>query len=183
MIYPLCNQLFKNPKYLPCYYPYYEECLEKMQEYSKITCLKCRNETKVPTGGVKDLPSNYFMNNLVNKVILNYKLENETELRCEECDEDDSVVVFCTDCKLFLCHFCKESHKYSKSHCSHNLISLTELRSNKDLKSKLGMRLICSKIYLLFLPELLKIFPYYSLKYIASYHLLFPNYSALTVRK
>ena len=73
------------------------------------------------------------MDHLVNKLILNYKLESETELRCEECDEDDPVVVFCTDCKLFLCHFCKESHKYSKSHCSHNLISLSELRSNKDL--------------------------------------------------
>ena len=33
-------------------------------------------------------------------------------------------------------------------------------------QSLLGMRLICSKIYLLFLPELFKIFPYYSLKYI-----------------
>ena len=104
-----------------------------MQEYSKIICLKCRNEAIVPDGGVKDLPNNYFIDNLVNKLILNYKLENATELRCEECDEDDSVVVFCTDCKLFLCHFCKESHKYSKSHCSHNLIPLTELRSNKDL--------------------------------------------------
>ena len=104
-----------------------------MQEYSKITCLKCKNESIVPAGGVKDLPSNYFMDNLINKLFLNYKLENETELRCEECDEDDSMVVFCTDCKLFLCHYCKESHKYSKSHCSHNLISLTELRSNKDL--------------------------------------------------
>ena len=93
----------------------------------------CRSEAIVPGGGVKDLPNNYFMDNLVNKLILNYKLETETELRCEECDEDNSVVVFCTDCKLFLCHFCKESHKYSKSHCSHNLISLTELRSNKDL--------------------------------------------------
>ena len=31
------------------------------------------------------------------------------------------------------------------------------------------MHLICSKIYLLFLPELFKMFPYYSLKY----HLLF----------
>ena len=133
MICPLCSQLFKNPKYLPCCHSYCEECLEEMQEYSKITCLKCRNETIVPAGGVKDLPSNYFMDNLVNKLILNYKLETETELRCEECDKDNSMVVFCTDCKLFLCHFCKESHKYSKSHCSHNLISLTELRSNKDL--------------------------------------------------
>ena len=133
MVCPSCKQLFKNPKYLPCYHSYCEECLEKMQEYSMITCLKCRNETIVPAGGVKDLPSNYFIDNLVSKLILNYKLENETELRCEECDEDDSVVVFCTDCKLFLCHYCKESHKYSKSHCSHDLISLTELRSNKDL--------------------------------------------------
>ena len=104
-----------------------------MQEYSKITCLKCNIEVAVPDGGIKGLPNNYFMDNLVKKLFLNHKLENETELRCEECDEDDSVVVFCTDCKLFLCHFCKESHKYSRSHCSHNLISLTELRSNEDL--------------------------------------------------
>ena len=73
------------------------------------------------------------MNHLINKLSLNHKLENETELICEECDEDDPVIVFCTVCKSFLCHFCKESHKYSKSHCSHNLVSLTELRSNKDL--------------------------------------------------
>ena len=54
-----------------------------------------------------------------------------------------------------------------------------ELVAMVKMEEILGMRLICSKIYLLFLPELLKIFPYYSLKY----HLLFPNYSALTVRK
>ena len=133
MVCPSCKQLFKNPKYLLCYHSYCEQCLENMQEHSKIICLKCRNETIVADGRVKDLPSNYFMDYLVNKLIFNHKLNNETELRCEECDEDDPVVVFCTDCKLFLCHFCKESHKYSKSHCSHNLISLTELRSNKDL--------------------------------------------------
>ena len=133
MVCPSCNQLFKNPKYLPCFHSYCEECLKKMQEYSKIICLKCKTEALVPDGGVKDIPNNYFMDNLVSKLIFSHELENETELRCEACDEDDSVVAFCTDCKLFLCHFCKESHKYSKSHCSHNLISLTELRSNKDL--------------------------------------------------
>ena len=133
LICPVCHQLFKNPKYLPCHHSYCEECLEKMQEQSKLICTECRNETSVPAGGVKDLPSNYFMDHLVNKLILNCKLEEEIKVKCEECDEDEPVVVFCTDCKLFLCHFCKESHKYSKSHCSHNLISLTELRSNKDL--------------------------------------------------
>ena len=133
MVCPSCNELFKNPKYLPCHHSYCEECLEKMQEHSKITCLKCANTTNVPIGGVNDLSNNYFMDNLVNKLILSHKLENEKELRCEECDEDGHAAVFCTDCKLFLCCYCRESHKYSKSHCSHNLMSLTEMRSNKDL--------------------------------------------------
>ena len=57
--------------------------------------------------------------------------------------------------------------------------SNNSLQNHPYIALKIGMRLICSKIYLLFLPELLKIFPYYSLKY----HLLFPNYSTLRVRK
>ena len=128
----MCNKLFKNPKFLPCNHSYCEECLEKMQINTNIICLRCRNKAIVPVGGVKNLPNNYFMDNLVNKLILYYKLE-KTELSCEECDEDDPAFVFCVDCKLFLCCYCKESHKYSKSHCSHNLMSLAELRCNKEL--------------------------------------------------
>ena len=133
LICPVCHQLFKNPKYLPCHHSYCEECLEKIQEHSKVTCVECRNEATVPTGGVKNVPNNYFIDHLVNKLILSHKLKSERELKCEECDEDDPAVAYCTDCKLFLCCYCKESHKYSKSQCSHNVISLAEMRSNKDL--------------------------------------------------
>ena len=73
------------------------------------------------------------MDNLVTKLTFSYKLENGSELKCEECDEDDPAVAYCTDCKLFLCCYCKESHKYSKRHHTHILISLAEMRSNKDL--------------------------------------------------
>ena len=133
LICPLCHHLFKNPKDLPCHHSYCEECLEKIQEHSKVTCAECRSEATVPTGGVKNLPNNYFIGHLVHKLILDHKLKGKVELNCEECDEDDPAVAYCTDCKLFLCCYCKESHKYSKSHCSHNLISLAEMRSNKDL--------------------------------------------------
>ena len=134
MVCPMCRKLFENPKCLPCHHSYCEECLKIMQKDSgNIICLKCRNKATVPVGGVKNLPNNYFMGCLINKLILNYKLENEIGLRCEDCDEDDAVVTYCTDCKLFLCCYCKESHKYSKSHCSHNLISLAELRGSGDL--------------------------------------------------
>ena len=99
-----------------------------------ITCLKCKNETMAVDGAVKNLPTNYLLDHLVNKLMLNYKLKNKTELRCEKCKEENLLVaVFCTDCKLFLCCYCKESHKYSKSHHTHILISLTEMKSNKEL--------------------------------------------------
>ena len=31
LTYPVYYQLFKNPKYLPCYHFYCEECLERIQ--------------------------------------------------------------------------------------------------------------------------------------------------------
>ena len=133
LICPMCHQLFKNPKHLPCHHSCCEKCLEKMQEYSKVTFAECRNEVTVPSGGVKKLLNNYFICHLVNKLILSYNLENQKELRCEECDEGDQVVVYCTGCKLFLCFNCNKSHKYSKSQCDHNMMSLTEMRSHKDL--------------------------------------------------
>ena len=98
-----------------------------------IKCPECRNKAIVPDGGVKDLPNNYFINHLINKLIMNYKLKNKTGLTCEECDEEDPAFAYCTDCKLFLCCYCKESHKYSKSHHTHTLMSLTEMKGNKDL--------------------------------------------------
>ena len=56
---PVCYQLFKNPKYLPCYHSYCEGCLEKMQVQCKIICPECRKEVKVPAGGVKELATDF----------------------------------------------------------------------------------------------------------------------------
>ena len=84
---PVCYQLFKNPKYLPCYHSYCEGCLEKMQVQSKIIlCPECRKEAKVPAGGVKELPNNFFINRLVDDLILKKKVDGEQEVKCDECD-------------------------------------------------------------------------------------------------
>ena len=93
---PVCYQLFKNPKYLPCYHSYCEECLEKMQVQSKIICPECRKEAKVPAAGVKELPNNYFINRLLGDLILQKKVDGEQEVKCDECD-NNPVVSFCPD--------------------------------------------------------------------------------------
>ena len=130
---PVCYQVFKNPKYLPCYHSYCEECLEKMVKQSKITCPECRQEATVPAGGVTVLANNFLINRLVDELILKRKVDGEEEVRCENCDEDDPVVAFCPDCSVFLCHLCNEAHKRAKVSRGHGIVPLTELRSNKDV--------------------------------------------------
>ena len=130
---PVCYQLFKKPKYLPCHHSYCEQCLEKMQVQSKIICPECRKEAIVPPGGVKDLDNNFFINRLVDEFILKRKVEGEAEVKCDECGGEDPVVAFCPDCTLFFCHVCNEHHKRSNKSRDHGIVPLTELRSKKDV--------------------------------------------------
>ena len=130
---PVCYQLFKKPKYLPCHHSYCEQCLEKMQVQSKIICPECRKEAIVPPGGVKDFDNNFFINRLVDEFILKRKVEGEAEVKCDECCGEDPVVAFCPDCTMFLCHVCNECHKRSVKSRDHGIVTLTELRSKKDV--------------------------------------------------
>ena len=130
---PICYQLFNNPKYLPCHHSYCEQCLEKMQVQNKIICPECRNEATVPAGGVKDLPNNFFINRMVDELVLKRKVEGEEEVKCDECDEDEPVVAYCPDCNMFFCQICNEPHKRSKRFRGHGIVPLTELRSNKSI--------------------------------------------------
>ncbi|XP_065907137.1 tripartite motif-containing protein 2-like [Dysidea avara] len=130
---PVCYQLFNNPKYLPCYHSYCEGCLEKMQVQSKIICPECRKEAKVPARGVKEFATNFFINRLVDDLILKKKVAGEEKVNCDSCNEKDPVVSFCPDCNSFLCHACNDFHKRSKMFSSHGMVPLTELKSNKDV--------------------------------------------------
>ena len=99
-----------------------------MQVQSKIICPECRKEAKVPAGGVKELPNNFFINRLVDDLILKKKVDGEQEVKCDECDEDDPVVSFCPECNSFLCHACNDHHKRNKRYRGHAVVPLTELK-------------------------------------------------------
>lgn len=130
----MCYQVFKNPKYLPCYHSFCEECLDKIQKESKITCPECRQEATIPTGGVKALPNKFLINRLVDELIIKHKVDGKEEVHCDRCEEADPVAVsFCLDCgERILCHFCHKSHKRDKRSRGHKIVPLAELRSNKD---------------------------------------------------
>ena len=93
----------------------------------------------MPADGIKSLPNNLF-NHIMDKLMLKYNWRMETEIKWVNCGACDPITAFCTNCKAFLCDFCQESHKNSKSCFSHNLVPLSELGSNKDVNREV---LIC----------------------------------------
>ena len=120
---PICYELYKKPKYLPCYHSYCEECLVKLAVQSNITCPECRKISVVPSGGVKQLPDNFFINRLLNEI---------AEKKCVLCICGDAVEVQCLDCDAFLCAHCFDNHKYGKENQNHNMMPLNELQSKKE---------------------------------------------------
>ena len=129
---PICYELYKKPKYLPCYHSYCEECLVKLVVQSNITCPECRKTSVVPSGGVKQLPNNFFINRLLDEIALKRKVEGEEEAKCDLCVRGDTVEVLCLDCGAFLCGRCFDNHKYSKEYQNHNMMPLNEVRSKKE---------------------------------------------------
>ena len=130
---PVCYELYKKPKYLPCYHSYCEQCLVKLQKAGSdsITCPECRITSAIPSGGIKQLPNNFFINRIVDEVALKEKVTGEEDVRCDLCVREDPAVVLCFDCGVFLCSHCHESHKYSREYQGHSMSQLKELRKEK----------------------------------------------------
>ena len=130
---PVCYELYKKPKYLPCYHSYCEQCLVKLQKAGSdsITCPECRKTSAIPSGGIKQLPNNFFINRIVDEVALKEKVTGEEDVRCDLCLREDPAVVLCFDCGVFLCSHCHEYHKYSREYQGHSMSQLKELRKEK----------------------------------------------------
>ena len=126
---PVCYGVFRNPKFLPCHHSFCEQCLDKLQVESIITCPECRKVAIVPVGGVKELASNFFVNRLVDELILQSKVDSGANVLCDKCEEDDPAVVYCTECAYFLCNVCNEAHTRDKTTHSHGVVPISEMKS------------------------------------------------------
>lgn len=133
---PICYQMYTKPKYLCCYHSCCEDCLEKLQKESTIVCPECRKVTHVSTGGVRELPNNFFITRLVGELTVKDTVKSDEVVTCTQCIRGTAVEVFCFDCALFMCGRCHEHHKYGK-HChDHNTIPLLDISPEIVLQPK-----------------------------------------------
>ena len=98
-------------------------------------CIECRKTTSIPSGGLHNLPNNFFINRLLDEVALKCKVEGDQRKKQNVIFvlyRGDAVEVLCLDYGAFLCSHCLDNHKYSRDWHNHNLMPLNDLRSKKE---------------------------------------------------
>ena len=90
------------------------------------------------------LPSNFFVNNLLATMAITNDKPNARKMLCDNCDSEDTVKNRCIECAMFLCQFCTESHKRSRSTKRHKILTIEELKSERG-PQKVAEKVRCSK--------------------------------------
>ena len=133
---PICYQMYVNPKYLSCHHSCCEDCLVKLQKESTIVCPECRKITHIRSGGVRELPNNFFITRLVGELTVKRTATSEEAVTCGQCIRGAAVEVFCFDCVLFMCGQCHEHHKHGRQYHNHNTIPLSGISPEIVLQPK-----------------------------------------------
>ena len=112
---PLCLDLFKEPKKLPCDHVYCKDCLKGLALRSlnqSISCPECRTNTNVPNGNVNDFPTAFRMNRLIEAF---REAQEERDHHGEESTDSSTsstvhpaqpLALYCETCKTTLCRDC-----------------------------------------------------------------------------
>ncbi|XP_033113237.1 tripartite motif-containing protein 2-like [Anneissia japonica] len=115
---PIHLERFINPKMLPCLHSVCYDCLEQWVEKKDgiLECPECRKEHPIPNDGLKGLPDNFHVNNLIEflqkvggKSRGNVEGESATHT-CGLCKKSDEVELWCIDCAFYLCTTCIPIH-------------------------------------------------------------------------
>lgn len=142
---PVCAQLFREPKILPCLHSFCMPCLESLvsfdaQHRSSLICPQCRRRVQIPGEGVSSLQTNLFAQNMLTVIALDNSSVNQ--ISCENCISKEPPVSRCTLCRKFLCNFCTTAHRRSRDTIDHQLSSLEDVRS--CLPGELAKPLFCN---------------------------------------
>ena len=90
------------------------------------------------------MPSNFLVDNPLATVALSNDGPKAKKIVCESCDSEDAAQSRCNDCGIFLCAYCTDFHKRSRSMKHHGLSTMEEIKSN-PVSHKIAEKARCSK--------------------------------------
>ena len=142
----VCMVTFTEPKQLPCLHSFCLHCLEGIQRTSgrhdMITCPECRRESQVPGGNLKDLPTNFRINSLLD--VLAIRDCNSTGVKCGNCDKRRVESFYCFQCYSFWCDECITGHNIIRANNEHRVLALKDFE-DQDIEVVLKRPAFCSR--------------------------------------
>ena len=113
---PLCLDLFKQPKKLPCDHVYCKDCLKGLALRSlnqSISCPECRNVTDIPGNDINNFPTAFRINRLIEafqgaREQTDYHRQDTTDIPGRSCTVHTRqlLALYCETCKIMLCRDC-----------------------------------------------------------------------------
>ena len=142
----VCIVTFTEPKQLPCLHSFCLHCLEGIQRTSgrhdMITCPECKRESQVPGGNLKDLPTNFRINSLLD--VLAIRECGSTGVKCGNCDKRRVESFYCFQCCSFWCDECIIGHNIIRANKEHRVLALKEFEY-QDIENVLKRPAFCSR--------------------------------------
>ena len=144
---PVCSDLFKDPRQLPCLHSFCLHCLKHWHQTSggqnAFRCPKCQALSRVPASGyLKDLPTSFYLNGMID--VLAIKECNTTQVTCGNCDKKSSDASYCFQCCMFYCEQCLIGHNMMRNNKDHRVLAVKEFQ-DKDYEDVLKRPVFCSK--------------------------------------
>ena len=135
----VCKETLNEPTTLPCFHSFCKKCLARYVEIQRddarregrpkhlFKCPTCRTQFQLrQTQSMERLPSNHFINNLLDILTIQQDLEAQ-KLPCESCNGQSPAKCRCVDCESYLCKNCLIMHNNCKVFKSHDVLTLEEL--------------------------------------------------------
>ena len=126
----VCCGHYREAKLLPCNHYYCRACIESLAKRSRgrpFPCPECRKDAILPSGGVEQLQSAFFVERMKDVYDKMARVEGKVEAVCEQCSKGKSVA-FCRQCTDFICVECKTLHGKLKVFAGHKVATLEELK-------------------------------------------------------
>lgn len=133
----ICRETFIDPKVLSCFHTFCRPCLEREQTHpDRVTCVTCRVDSTLPSGGVHGLLTN---------LVIAAAVEQDADLlgpprastssptaRCTGCKSKESdAIARCIDCANYLCPNCVMAHQFMHCFEGHRVLPFGDLKDDK----------------------------------------------------
>ena len=143
----ICLNLYTNPKSLPCFHSFCQQCLEGLPQDRQgdnyfISCPTCRHHTQLPEP-TADFPIAFHINELKEVHNLMIKVSGHQQVICDICTTTNATV-YCKECNKCLCETCINIHKSRASDIDHIIASFDEIDRSASQILSLKQETKCS---------------------------------------